>query len=562
MIGSTARLHGRMWMCWRNRCWRLLYNPLSLEGRGLGSTSSGVGCNRTLSPGLPLRGGEYVGWRNKRNRMTARIVWSRKDACFTNQSVFLCPQSARAAQPLTHSFPKTILREYDIRGEMGISLSADDAYALGRAFAATVGAERKSPSIVVGYDGRMSSPELEKALVEGMVDAGAQVLRVGLGPTPMLYYATYNLQADAGIMVTGSHNPPNHNGFKMVAVGHSVYGAAIQALGQRAASGDLPTAPGGHAREVAMEETYIARLAQVWKGGKELTVAWDPGNGAAGRVVERLVTRLPGTHHTINCEIDGQFPNHHPDPTVPKNLEQLIALVKKEKCDLGLAFDGDADRLGVVDAEGNIWWGDQLLLIYAEDVFKRIPNATVIADVKASQALFDGIAKMGGKPIMWKTGHSLIKTKMKETNAPLAGEMSGHLFFAEQYYGFDDGIYAGVRLLNILAQREETLADLRKTLAETYSTPEIRIACDDEKKFALVERIAQKARDKGLEFSDVDGVRAKNADGWWLLRASNTQAIVVARCESTTKEGLARLEAELGALLAEEGLKLESDASH
>lgn len=468
----------------------------------------------------------------------------------------------RASESFRHNFPKGILREYDIRGEMGISLSADDAYALGRAFAAMVSAERKSPSIVVGYDGRVSSPELEKALVEGMVDAGAQVLRVGLGPTPMLYYATYNLQADAGIMVTGSHNPPNHNGFKMVALGHSVYGAGIQTLGKRAETGELPTASGGHAREVAMEETYIARLAQVWKGGKDLTVAWDPGNGAAGRVVERLVGRLPGTHHTINCEIDGQFPNHHPDPTVPKNLEQLIALVKKEKCDLGLAFDGDADRLGVVDSEGNIWWGDQLLLIYAEDVLKRIPNATVIADVKASQALFDGIAKMGGKPVMWKTGHSLIKTKMKETNAPLAGEMSGHLFFAEQYYGFDDGIYAGVRLLNILSQREDKLSDIRKMLAETYSTPEIRIGCDDEKKFALVERIAQKARDKGLEFSDVDGVRAKNADGWWLLRASNTQAIVVARCESTTKDGLARLEQELGALLAEEGLKLESDASH
>ncbi len=468
----------------------------------------------------------------------------------------------RTDDSFRHAFPEGILREYDIRGEMGVSLSAEDAYALGRAFGATVAAKVLNPKIAVGYDGRLSSPELEKALVEGLSDAGAIVSRIGLGPTPMLYFAVQHLGLEAGIMVTGSHNPPKHNGFKMVAHGHSVYGKDITALGARAAAGDLPTAAGGGDLVVAVEEAYIARLAEALKGGKKLTVAWDPGNGAAGHVVEELVKRLPGAHHVINTEIDGSFPNHHPDPTVPKNLEQLIALVKEKQCDLGLAIDGDADRLGVVDAQGNIWWGDQLMLIYAEDTLSRLPGATVIADVKASQTLFDGIEKMGGKPLMWKTGHSLIKSKMKETQAPIAGEMSGHLFFAEGYYGFDDGIYAGVRLLNILANRAETLADLRKTLPQTFATPEIRIGTTDAGKFALVERIAAKARAQGLDFSEVDGVRAKTADGWWLLRASNTQAIVVARCESTTPEGLARLEQALGALLAEEGLKLESDAEH
>ena len=477
------------------------------------------------------------------------------------------PQSAQAQatnSDFSHQFHGTMLREYDIRGEVGKTLSETDAHALGRSFAAMLSEKKKNPAVAVGYDGRLSSPMLEEALTRGLVEGGATVKRIGLGPTPMLYFASVYLETDGGIMVTGSHNPPSHNGFKMVAFGHSVYGAAIQDLGKRAAEGRLPTVPGGKHEEARdVEDAYITRLNQDFMGGtKSLKVAWDTGNGAAGRIVDELAKRLPGTHLTMFTEIDGNFPNHHPDPTVPKNLEALIKTVKEQKCDLGLAFDGDADRLGVVDGEGGIWWGDQLLALYAEDILARMPGATVIADVKASKHLFDRVKELGGQPLMWKTGHSLIKAKMKETKAPLAGEMSGHLFFADGYYGYDDGIYAAIRLLALLSERRETMAELRAKLPPSYSTPEIRIACDDVEKFKIVERIASRAKADGVDFSDVDGIRANNADGWWLLRASNTQAIVVARCEGVSTEALKRLEAQLSSYLAAEKLTLENSEGH
>jgi phosphomannomutase len=472
--------------------------------------------------------------------------------------------AATTKADFTHTFHSTLLREYDIRGIVGETLSEADAYALGRSFAAMVSEKKANPTVAVGYDGRLSSPMLEAALVRGLVDAGAQVKRIGLGPTPMLYFAAVHLQADGGIMVTGSHNPPTHNGFKMVAFGKSVYGAAIADLGARAKAGALPVAAGGGASEVPeLEAQYVARLAQDFQGGsKKLRVAWDAGNGAAGRVVDALVKQIPGEHITLFTEIDGTFPNHHPDPTIPKNLETLIATVQERECDLGLAFDGDADRLGVVDRAGNIWWGDQLLALYAEELLAKQPGATVIADVKASQYLFNRVAELGGKPLMWKTGHSLIKAKMKETGAPLAGEMSGHLFFADGYYGYDDGIYAAIRLLALMAERNETLDVLHKQLPVNFVTPEIRIACSDEEKFAVVERIVARAKADGIAFSDVDGIRANSADGWWLLRASNTQAIVVARCEGSSEAALERLKSQLSGYLAEENLVLESSDNH
>ena len=456
---------------------------------------------------------------------------------------------------MSHRFDPTILREYDIRGVVGKTLSAADARAIGRAYVIALG-EAGGRRVAVGYDGRLSSPELEAALVDGLVIEGAEVVRIGRGPTPMLYYAAATLGVDGGIMVTGSHNPPDHNGFKFVFQGKPFYGAAIQRLGEIALALGVFDRARGRIVEYAIQNEYVARLARDYDGGRPMTVSWDAGNGATGEVVQELTARLPGRHILLNETIDGTFPAHHPDPTIPENLLQLQQVVARERCDLGVAFDGDGDRIGVVDGRGRILWGDQLMVVLARDVLARHPGAPIIADVKASQVLFDEIARMGGRPVMAATGHSLIKAKLAETGAPLAGEMSGHIFFADGYYGFDDAVYVAVRLLGVLGRSQQSLAELGDRQPAVVNTPELRFPCDETRKFEVVREVRDRLRKAGAEMTDIDGVRVRTADGWWLLRASNTQAVLVARAEAATEDGLARLKGELAAELGASGVAL------
>jgi phosphomannomutase len=442
-----------------------------------------------------------------------------------------------------HRFHPTILREYDIRGIVGETLSPADARVVGRTFA-TIVRRTGGRRICVGRDGRLSSPELARAVIEGVRAAGVDVVSLGLGPTPLTYFAVHELDTDGGIQVTGSHNPPSHNGFKMMLGKASFFGERIRELGRMAEAGDWEAGE-GRIEEVELLDRYVDRLARDYHGTRPLDVVWDAGNGAAGPAMAALAGRLPGRHHCLFAEVDGRFPNHHPDPTEPHNLEALIAAVEARGAELGIAFDGDGDRIGVVDGRGRIIWGDQLLMILAADLLARHPGATIIADVKASQTLFDEIARLGGRPLMWKTGHSLIKAKMVETGAPLSGEMSGHIFYKDGFYGHDDALYVAVRLLDILARGQRTLAEIRDSMPTTFSTPEVRFDCPEERKFAAVAELARQLARDGAEVDTTDGVRVRTADGWWLLRASNTQAVLVARAEARSAEGLERLKAEL-----------------
>ncbi|MCX9145753.1 phosphoglucomutase/phosphomannomutase PgmG [Erythrobacter sp. WG] len=471
---------------------------------------------------------------------------------------------------MQHQFDPTVLREYDIRGVIGETLGADDARAIGRAFG-TLLREAGGKTVAVGYDGRVSSPMLEHALVEGLTTSGCDVVRIGLGATPMLYYAEASSEeVDGGIQITGSHNPPNYNGFKMVFQGRPFFGADIQKLGKLAADGGFASGAGTVTSRDILSE-YVERLLEGLGGiepGKleRLRVGWDAGNGAAGPALEALAAKLPGEHHLLFTEVDGHFPNHHPDPTVEANLTDLRALVAAKNLDFGVAFDGDGDRIGAIDGEGRVIWGDQLLMIYAEDALAHLPGATVIADVKASRALFDRVAELGGEPLMWKTGHSLIKSKMKETSAPLAGEMSGHVFFADDYYGFDDALYAGIRLLAATARLGRSVTQLRDAMPQMLNTPEMRFQVDEARKFAAMEEIARRlSTNPGPEVESVnttDGVRVNTADGWWLLRASNTQDVLVARAESDSEEGLERLLGQIDAQLAQSGLERGESVGH
>lgn len=451
-----------------------------------------------------------------------------------------------------HVFDPTILREYDIRGVVGETLSEADAYAIGRAYAVML-AETGGRRVALGYDGRDSSPMLEAAVAAGLADSGVNVDRIGLAPTPTLYFAVFTLEADGGIMVTGSHNPPEYNGFKLVLGRRAIFGGDIRRLGVIAAAGAFGEGAGTlAAADVA--ERYIDRIVADNPIPRALKVVWDPGHGAAAAIIPGLAARLPGEHVLINCTVDARFPAHHPDPTEPKNMAQLQAEVRRQGADLGVAFDGDGDRIGVVDAEGEILWADQLLALLARGVLKRLPGATIIADVKASQTLFDAVAAAGGAPLMWRTGHSPIKAKMAETGAPLAGEMSGHIFFADGYFGFDDALYAAARTISILATETETLADFRRSLPVVHNTPELRFECSEARKFAVVREVASRLAAAGADVIDVDGVRVRLADGWWLLRASNTQNALVARCEAASAAGLAAAKAALVEQLALSGL--------
>jgi phosphomannomutase len=455
----------------------------------------------------------------------------------------------------THRFDPTTLREYDIRGTVGGTLFQDDAFAIGRCFGSIV-ARAGGNTVAVGYDGRLSSPELETALVKGLSASGMAAVRIGRGPTPMLYYAATTLKTDGAVMVTGSHNPPDYNGFKMMLGRKPFFGEDIKRLGELALAGDVVEETAAPERTIDISDEYVARLLADWDGGDRLLkVVWDNGNGAAGDVLAKLVAALPGEHVVLNGAIDGRFPAHHPDPTVPANLRQLIAEVTARHADIGIALDGDADRIGVIDDTGEIMFGDQLMVLLGRDVLRAHPGATIIADVKASQVLFDEIARAGGKPLMWRTGHSLIKAKMAETGAPLAGEMSGHIFFADHWYGFDDALYAAVRTLGILARMGgEKLSVVRNALPHVVNTPEVRFDCDDTRKFAVIEEVAARLRAEGAQVSEIDGVRVLTDDGWWLLRASNTQAVLVARAEAKDAAGLERLKAALVRQLELSGL--------
>jgi len=452
-----------------------------------------------------------------------------------------------------HRFHPTILREYDIRGIVGETLFPADAEAIGRAYA-TLLLEEGGRQVCVGYDGRLSSPELANALIRGLTSAGVDVHAIGLGPTPMLYFAVHHLEADGGIQVTGSHNPPDHNGFKIMLGKAPFFGESIQALGQIAADGSYRTGDG----EVTMHDVldvYVGRLRSDFRNGRPLKVVWDAGNGASGEALKALTKQLPGEHHLLYADIDGRFPNHHPDPTVPENLEDLITAVHEHGAELGIAFDGDGDRIGVVDGKGRIMFGDQLLQVLITEILERLPGSPVIADVKASQALFDAIGNLGGRPIMYKTGHSLIKTVMVDKKAPLAGEMSGHIFYADGFYGHDDALYVAVRLLDILAKSDRTLMAWHDDMIPMINTPELRFDCPDEEKFDVVAKVRANLETESADVNAIDGVRVTTEDGWWLLRASNTQAVLVARAEAKDVASLERLKHQIAQHLGAVGIQ-------
>jgi len=452
-----------------------------------------------------------------------------------------------------------IFREYDIRGTYGVSLFERDAHAIGRACAAELRA-RGGRRMAVGRDGRLSSPVLEAALVEGLLSGGVDVVRIGVGPTPMLYFAEASLEeVDGGIQVTGSHNPPDDNGFKIVMQGAALFGAAIGGIGERASN--LPDSVGARGvcqdREIlgAYVESLLKGADARWRAqAAGLRMGWDAGNGAAGPALEALAAHLPGEHHILFSAIDGHFPHHHPDPSVAENLADLQALVAARHLDFGVALDGDGDRIVVVDARGRIILGDQLLAILAQDLLLDRPGALILADVKSSQGVFDRIAALGGVGRMAPAGHSLVKSAMKQTGAMLAGETTGHIFYADRYYGFDDALYAAVRLIGAVARAGRSVAAMLDSLPRWVNTPELRFAVDPARKLAVVAEVAARLAAEGAVVDMTDGLRVTRAGGWWLLRASNTQDMLTARAETADEAGLAVLLAEVDAQLAQSGV--------
>ncbi len=440
--------------------------------------------------------------------------------------------------------PAGIFRAYDIRGVVGDSLTSETAYWIGR----TIGSESLAcgePGVVVGRDGRLSGPELAAALIRGLRESGCNVTDIGMVPTPVLYFATHVLGASSGVMVTGSHNPPDYNGFKIVIAGHTLANERIQALHQRLENNDLASGSGsgsGSLTQVEVLEQYHQRIADDVVLARPLKVVVDCGNGVAGVNAPQLIEALGCEVIPLFCDVDGTFPNHHPDPGKPENLKDLIAKVAETGADLGLAFDGDGDRVGVVTNQGEMIYPDRLLMLFARDVLSRNPGADVIFDVKCTRGLAGLISGYGGRPLMWKTGHSLIKAKMKETGALLAGEMSGHIFFKERWYGFDDGIYSAVRLLEILSLEKRSAAEVFADFPVALSTPEINIKVTDERKFALIEALQRDAQWGDANLFTLDGVRVDYPHGWGLVRASNTTPVLVLRFEADDAAELARIQ--------------------
>lgn len=427
----------------------------------------------------------------------------------------------------------TIFREYDIRGVAETELQSPDIVQLGRALGTLL--QRKSgPRINLGRDCRLSSPRLHDALLEGLLASGCDVTDVGVAPTPLLYFSAVHLKADGAIMITGSHNPAEFNGFKTVCGSGTLHGETIQEVRRLIEAGDFASGAGSH-KTVDVSDAYLDAVAPQFQFARRIKVVADAGNGTAGPVLHRLLERLNCDVTELFFDMDGHFPNHHPDPTMPANLKHLQDAVKAHQADLGLAFDGDSDRIGAVDEKGEVIYGDMLLLIYGREILTRKPGATFIGEVKCSQLLYDELARLGGNPIMYKTGHSLIKAKMKEEHAELAGEMSGHMFFADRYLGYDDALYAACRLMEIVARSGKPLSAQLAGFPKMVSTPEIRIDCPDETKFHVVAHVAAQFK-KTHEVIDVDGVRVLFGDGWGLLRASNTQPVLVMRFEAPNEK--------------------------
>ena len=458
--------------------------------------------------------------------------------------------------PQTRELHPSILREYDIRGTIGNTLKEEDCYFIGRAFGSMLRRHQNGKTAAVGYDGRESSPVFAQNVARGLNDSGVSVENIGLGPTPMAYFAMKSRGQDSAVIVTGSHSPLNYNGIKMAYKTGPFYGAMVQEIGKLAANGDFENGA-GKTTTVDVQDAYVDRLLKDYTGPKKLKISWDIGNGATGEIIRRLVKKLPGEHKLLFDKIDGTFPNHHPDPTVAKNLVDLQKAVSDQGCDIGIGFDGDGDRIGAVDEKGNILWADLLLALYAAEVLKTHPGASVIADVKCSRVLFDEIARLGGNPVMWNTGHSLIKAKMQELKAPLAGELAGHICFADKYYGFDDAPYCAIRLLNLLSHSGKKLSELTAHLPKMHNTPEVRFHVPAERKFQIAPEIKErlrKVRAKDFELNDIDGVRVTTLDGWWLMRPSNTEDVITIRAEGFTQEGLERLKHQLVIQLKESGV--------
>jgi len=457
---------------------------------------------------------------------------------------------------VTAALSREIFREYDIRGVAGKDLTPGVARLVARAYASFLKGKNVSGEIAVGRDNRPSGTDLHRELVAGLLESGFDVVDLGIIPTPLAYWAQHNLDVVGGIQITGSHNPPEFNGFKLGLGTRSVYGDDIQRIYQLAAEGKFPDGKGARRCESVIERYVDDVVQRIGPISRPLKVVADAGNGAGALVAPLLFQKLGQPVRCLFCESDGTFPNHHPDPTVPENLADLIAAVKSDHADIGIAFDGDADRIGVIDETGEIIWGDQLLIIYARDVLARKGKGQpIIFDVKCSQVLPEAIEKAGGQPIMWKTGHSLIEEKMHETGAPIAGEMSGHMFFAEGYYGYDDALYGAARLLRIVADSGKSIHGMLADVPRFVSTPELRVACPDDLKFGIVEE-AKKHFAAIHKVIDVDGVRVLFGDGWGLIRASNTQPVLVMRFEARTQEHLDAIRAEMEGWLRDRGVKV------
>ncbi len=443
----------------------------------------------------------------------------------------------------------SIFREYDIRGIAGKELSPEFARCLGQAYSVFLRshtAGKKDLTVTLGRDCRLTGESYANALCEGIRSTGIHVIRLGVCPTPLTYFSIFHLETDGGVMVTGSHNPADYNGFKICVGKDTIHGTEIQELRkimEKIVKEPLPAVTPGSVKDYEIIPPYIDHLVKNAKPLKNKKIVLDAGNGTAATVAPELFQRLGATGIPLFCELDGRFPNHHPDPTVAENLKQLIDVVLKEKADFGIAFDGDSDRIGVVDEKGQILFGDELMILYSRSILKTNPGATIISEVKSSHKLYNDIAEKGGKPIMWKTGHSLIKAKMKETKAALAGEMSGHIFFADRYFGFDDALYAALRVYEIASDHPAPFSTLLQDLPKTVSTPEIRVECEEDKKFRLVEETKSRLRAQNLKINDIDGVRVDFGDGWGLVRASNTQPVLVLRFEATTQKRLEELRA-------------------
>lgn len=450
-----------------------------------------------------------------------------------------------------HKINLDIVREYDIRGVFSKQLFAEDAEIIGKALGSKA-LINGSNVINLGCDGRKSSPILKERMIEAILSTGCNVNDVGLVPSPVLYFSTYALNIDYGIIITASHNPKEYNGFKILSQKEKFYGKDLLSFAEFANAGDFKEGNGKLSKLNILPEYFKKlknELVNINLTGKK--IAWDPACGAGAQVISDFTKDIDGDHYVINSIIDGDFPAHEPDPTIEENLKQLRDIVQKNNCDLGIAFDGDADRIGVIDSEGEVLWGDQLVTLFAKDILKKSPGAKIIADVKASKIFKEKIREYKGVPIIWKTGHSLIKAKMQEEKALLAGEMSGHIFFNDgDNYGYDDGLYAAIRLIKIICQENISIADFRKSLPVTYASKEEKIACADKVKFKIIEKIKALLTEKNIEFSEIDGVRVDDEAGWWLIRASNTSPNLTTRCEADSKENLDKLKGDIKEIIS------------